>query len=206
MRFGDVIDLNAFRFTSWVSSFLLFLAATYRSFAHDVVGVGILGIYLIVSIFVTSHRYGRLPALFALLFVFSALLNAAGFVWDLYERISFFDELSHFYSSFACTTALGFLLYSSMYERLFINTKNSRRFYLLFLFTLTNIGFTIGVLWEGFEWVVHLLGSVEDTLSDLMLDGAGAICGAWLATKGLEWKFTRTQEIFTPLLNSTSFK
>ena len=53
----------------------------------------------------------RLPSLLVLLFVVSAVVNAAGWVWNEYEAVFGYDEFAHLFTTFAVTLSLGFLTY-----------------------------------------------------------------------------------------------
>jgi hypothetical protein len=49
--------------------------------------------------------------------VVAAVLNAAGWVWDLYTTVWGFDEVAHFYTSFAITLALGYRVFRAMRDQ-----------------------------------------------------------------------------------------
>ncbi len=36
-------------------------------------------------------------------------------------------------------------------------------------------GLVFGLVWEGFEWVIRLIGGQRDTLVDLAMDSLGAV-------------------------------
>lgn len=49
-----------------------------------------------------------------------------------------------------------------------------------FLLGLLIIGLVLGFVWEGFEWVIGIIGDRHDTIVDLAMDGLGAILAALL--------------------------
>lgn len=67
----------------------MFLLLSYQWRAAAVMAV-----FLVGSILVTLMRRW-FPSLLALLFVVVALINAPGWIWDLYPRLYFYDEFAH---------------------------------------------------------------------------------------------------------------
>lgn len=167
-------DHRVFRITAEVFVALLGIALITMVARADWLGVAIYGVFFAVSMFfITRPRI--IPPLFGLLFVSASLLDAAGYTWNLYQRSAFFDELAHFYTTFAVTLTLGSLVYSRGQTRLDENP---------FLFALASgtLAVTIGVAWELFEWGVRIIGNLEDTLKDFGMDLIGAFsAGVWLA-------------------------
>lgn len=51
----------------------------------------------------------RLPPLVHLMLAVAALLNAAGYAWDLWDRIALYDDAVHGFTIFALTLPLGLL-------------------------------------------------------------------------------------------------
>lgn len=147
------------------------------------VGAVVLSLFLAISVAVIVRR-SQLPTLFEALFVMAALLNAAGYAWSLYRHLPFYDEVAHLYTGFAVTLALGFLLYEELMD-------GFRAHRTLFVVTITSMGIAIGALWEVAEWLYEIVtgydmvGPTQDTMTDLLLDAAGAFAAALLNVKGL---------------------
>lgn len=102
------------------------------------------------------------------------LVNVAGFVWDLYDRFDWFDEVLHAYTTFALTLPVVLLLYD-------VTLKGAHTYPILFVLTAASLGVSIGVLWEIAEWAYDqmvpanaILGKL-DTIIDLAMDILGSI-------------------------------
>jgi VanZ family protein len=113
-----------------------------------------------------------LPSLFDLLLVIAALINAAGWVWEIYDAIPGYDEFAHFYTTFAVTLALGLLVYKRVSEPF-------REHRTHFVLVIASFGISIGAFWEIFEWVV--LKKLTNPVVDLMMDSLGAVAAGLVA-------------------------
>lgn len=98
-----------------------------------------------------------------------------------------YDEIVHAFTMFAVTLALSFLAYSSMLT-IFRDRK------LLYLLTITSFGIAIGALWEITEWTAgivlstEVIGSLHDTIVDLIMDSLGSAIAAATSLWALqEW-------------------
>lgn len=132
-------------------------------------------------------RDDRLPTLFDFLFVLAALLNAAGWVWGLFGMPGPYDEIVHAFTTFAITLAVSFLVYQRMLTVF-------RQHTILYLLTIASFGIAIGALWEITEWSAgkvlstQIIGSLNDTIIDLLMDTLGAIVAALVSLWALqEW-------------------
>jgi hypothetical protein len=62
---------------------------------------------------------------------------------------------------------------------------------ILFVVTIASLGIAIGALWEVFEWLadflipLQIVTGLDDTITDIMLDSAGAVLAALLNLRGL---------------------
>jgi hypothetical protein len=108
------------------------------------------------------------------LLVVAALVNAAGYLWDLYDRLGWFDEAVHAYTTFALTLPLALLLYD-------VVLTGAQTQKILFILTVASLGVAIGVLWEIVEWAYDqmvpenaILGKL-DTIIDLIMDILGGV-------------------------------
>lgn len=177
---------RGYRIAAWIGQVFLGVAV----FAAIVQGNGMntlaLGCFLIASL-VFVVRDNQLPSLFDFLFVVAALLNAGGWVWGLFYQPGPYDEITHAFTTFAITLALSFLVYHSMLT-IFRQQK------LLYLLTIASFGIAIGALWEVTEWSVgqilatEVIGSLDDTITDLIMDSLGSGLAALVSLWALqEW-------------------
>ena len=118
-----------------------------------------------VALTVPRNRLTPLLRLFLLCAVF---VNAAGYALNLWKEGTAFDELMHAFTSFAVTAGVAWLLLS---RTSLISGRRTGRLVAVAL----AIGVALGILWEIFEWLIGIIGSVEDTLADLAMDGIGAV-------------------------------
>jgi hypothetical protein len=174
MRKNVMLSINwkGYRFAAWIGQTLLAIAVLAALFQGKWQNAIALSFFLVVSlIFVV--KYKKLPTLFDFLFVLAALLNAGGWVWGWFEAAGFYDELVHGFTMFAITLALSFLAYGSMLSVF-------RQHTLLYLVTIASFGIAIGALWEITEWSAgkilstEVIGSVDDTVIDLIMDALGS--------------------------------
>ncbi|WP_044171820.1 hypothetical protein [Kamptonema formosum] len=169
---------RGYRVAAWVGQFLLAVATAYEMAQGDWKGATALACFLVGSfIFVTADQ--RLPTLFDFLFVVAALLNAGGWVWDLFYMPGPYDEITHAFTTFSVTLALSFLFYSPMLP-LF---QDHRWLYLL---AIASFGISIGALWEIVEWLTQVIDSLNDTIVDLMMDALGAGLAAGMSLWALQ--------------------
>ena len=132
---------------------------------------------LIVAVFVGlsfAHllRSDRSPAFFDVLFALAALAGAVGFAFGLFDEIVPYDEITHAFTTFCVSLSFYFLFYGgAVPERRAIALGSS-------VFTL---GVTVGVYWEIFEWFFVGHYPMADTISDLLVDSAGALAAALVA-------------------------
>lgn len=123
------------------------------------------------------HISSRYRALVWGFIVIAILINIAGYVWDLYERFSWFDEVLHAFTTFALTLPVALLLYDVV-----LMGAHTQR--VLFVLVVASLGVAIGVLWEIAEWAYDqmvpenaILGKL-DTIIDLAMDIiGGALAG-----------------------------
>lgn len=191
------LNWKGYRVIAWVGQALLtilVIAAAVQGKWTNALG---LAIFLIVS-FVFVIQDDKLPTLFDFLFVLAALLNATGWVWDLFGMPGPYDEIVHGYTTFAITLALSFLVYGSMLN-IFRNHT------LLYLVTITSFGIAIGALWEVIEWSAgkilnsQVIESLDDTIIDLIMDSLGAGLAALISLWALQnWTIRNPEANHSP--------
>ena len=102
---------------------------------------------------------------YLVLLAFAAMVNGAGYLLTLWHDETVFDEMVHFYTSFAAVAAIGRLALGKGW----LQTTASRWTALL------AAGIILGLGWEAFEYLVGIIGGRHDTLMDLAMDAAGAV-------------------------------
>lgn len=172
------LDWRGYRAVTWIGIVLIALAALLA-----LVQNGIDDAFVPICLFAASVLFllvqDRLPALFNMLVVVAAFLNAVAWGWNLYDRFLPFDELAHTFTTLVVTLAFGFLIYAPYGNRPWI-----------FVFSLISLGISFGALWEIIEWVgfyfsaQHGIMGIDDTFFDLIFDSLGAVAaaliGLWL--------------------------
>jgi VanZ family protein len=137
----------------------------------DLTGALIVAVFLTLS-FAHLLRSDRRPAVFDVLFALAALAGAIGYAFGLFDEIVPYDELTHAFTTFSVSLAFYFLFYGgSVPERRAVALGTS-------VFTL---GVTVGAYWEIFEWFFVGHYTMADTISDLLVDSAGALVAALVA-------------------------
>lgn len=139
------------------------------------VGFLVVGLFFALS-FAYRLREDRLPNAFDLFVAVAALLNAFGFAFNLYTRLWPYDEAAHAFTVFSLTLALFFLFYKDQVPE--------RGTLAVAVFTF---GMAAGALWELVEWTAGLIlgvrvnSGLDDAMTDLLANGAGALVAALLA-------------------------
>lgn len=110
----------------------------------------------------------------AFLVAAAAAVNAAGYVLGLWHDETIFDEVVHFFTSFALMAALG----TALIRRGLAGAFTNRMF-----LTFGALGLLLGLLWEAVEWAIGIIGGRTDTLLDLAMDLAGAVAAAALVSR-----------------------
>ena len=174
---------DGYRKIAWGALALLAVAVVVIAFRGDWWAAGSLAGFLAISYgFIAWER--KLPELFDLIFVVTALINAGGFAWDLYNKPGPYDEIAHFFTIFAITLSLGYMFYDELMVSFFDH-------HVRFVLTIASLGIAIGALWEVIEWLAdfviakQIVSGLEDTITDIMLDSAGAVLAALLNLYGL---------------------
>jgi hypothetical protein len=177
---------KGYRMAAWIGQALLAIAVVLAMSQGKWQNAIALALFLVAS-FIFVIRDDRLPTLFDFLFVIAALLNAGGWVWGLFYPPGPYDEITHAFTIFAFTLAFSFLVYRSMLPVF-------RQHRLLYLLTIASFGIAIGALWEVAEWLagkilaIEVIESLDDTITDLIMDSLGAAFAAVTSLWALqEW-------------------
>jgi hypothetical protein len=159
------LESKAYVAAAWIGIVLLAVACILVLGNGNWFGGSLLAVFLLASVaFVVGDE--DLPGLFDLLFVAAAIINAAGWVWDLYRRIPGYDEAAHFYTSFAVTLSLSYLVYRRVREPF-------REHRLHFVLVIASFGISLGAFWEIFELLV--LKELLNPVVDIIMDSLGAV-------------------------------
>jgi hypothetical protein len=127
-----------------------------------------------------------------LLILFCIALNAAGFLWKLFEPVALYDEIAHFITPFTLVLILAEIIYRNGGDDEFFNTP------LRSVITGSVIGLLGAASWEGVEVVMALMGvsvsnALPDTIFDIVLGVLGGAAGAWAADRYLDRVFGRSR-------------
>ena len=107
------------------------------------------------------------------LVVLALLMSAASSLFEWYDVFGWYDEVLHFYMSFAVALLLALYAYGTV-------LTGRRRYEALLVLAVAGLGLAAGAIWEVWEWLYDLfttnnsiLGKT-DTMIDLCLDLAGS--------------------------------
>lgn len=117
---------------------------------------------------------GKLPPLFGFCLAVVAAANSAGYTMTLWHEGTAFDETVHALTTFAGTAALGWGLLSAG------KLPRSRA---RLVTIVIGLGVLLGLLWEGIEWLIGIIGNPRDTAIDLVMDALGASMAAALVSR-----------------------
>jgi hypothetical protein len=126
------------------------------------------------------------------LILFCIVLNAAGFLWKLFEPVPLYDEIAHFVTPFTLVLILAEIIYRGGGDDEFFNTPRRA------IITGSVIGLLGAAGWEGVEVVMSLIGmsianTLPDTIFDVVLGVLGGAAGAWAADRYLDRIFGRSR-------------
>lgn len=164
------LDSNGWRYAGFFLTAVALLAAVYLALQGRWGDATLLGGFVVAAALFARWRE-RLPSLFTFLFTLAAAINAAGYAFDLFQSPIWFDEFVHIVTPFAIVAALAWLLIKRNDVDPVSNTGT-------YFAKIVLLGILIGLLWEGFEWLIGIIGTRQDTLTDLAMDGVGSILAA----------------------------
>lgn len=127
-----------------------------------------------------------------LLLIFSVVLNAAGFIWKLFEPVPLYDEIAHFVTPFVLVGITAEIIYRFGGDDEFFDTPRHA------IITGAVIGLLGGIGWEGIEILLSMMGvsisnAFADSLFDIFLGVLGGAGGAWAADRYLDRLFKRSR-------------
>jgi len=126
------------------------------------------------------------------LLILSTALNAAGFLWKLFEPVPLYDEIAHFLTPFVLVAITAEILYRSGGDDEFFDTPRHA------VVTGAAIGLVGALGWEGIEAILAAAGfsisnAPADTFFDVVLGVVGGAAGAWTADRYLDRLFNRSR-------------
>ena len=132
------------------------------------------------------------PRMAFLLVVFCVALNAAGFLFHLFEPILLYDELAHFIAPFTLVALVAELIYRWGGDDEFFPTPQRA------IVTGTAIGLLGAVGWEIIEVILGAMGAaisntLADSIFDVFLGVCGGALGGWFADRYLDRIFGRSR-------------
>jgi uncharacterized membrane protein YjdF len=140
----------------------------------------IIAVFLGLS-FAYFLRDDRRATVFDVLFALAAVLAAIGYVFGLLRSVGPYDKLTHAFMTFSVSLAFFFLFYRGAVPR--------RRAIAMATAVFT-LGTSVGALWEIFEWSTGTADGLSDTITDMIVDSAGALVAALLAL-AIRWRGSR---------------
>lgn len=162
---------------AWAIRAVLAVALAWELLTLDPVGVLSMAFFIALS-FAYLLREEKLPNAFDALVALSALLNAFGFVFDLFDGPVLYDEVAHTVTIFSLTLAFFFLFYR--------DAVPSGRAIAMGTAVFT-FGVTAGSLWEIAEWTtgqvfgITVVFGLLDAITDLIANSVGALVAAFVA-------------------------
>ena len=164
------MDSNALRYAGVGLTLLSLLAAAWLGLQGRWFEAAIMTGFVLAAVLFAVWR-DRLPSIFTFLFTLAAAINALGYVLELWKTPFWFDEAVHVITPFAIVAAIAWILVKRDDAYPLKNPAG-------YLLKIVLLGLAVGVLWEGFEWAIGIVGPWKDTLLDLSMDGIVAFLAA----------------------------
>lgn len=171
-RPGALIDARGWRALSWFGAVLFAAALTTLMLLGRWPELQIAACFFVPLLAVMLIPHG-LPNLLVAVIVACILVSAAGWAWDWYAGLWWFDVVLHAVNPLVMMAASMFMLWKAAF---LAHAPRKGRFVLW----STGLGLALGVAWELIE-VTYLPLTWPDTILDLVMDTAGAALGGWLA-------------------------
>lgn len=170
---AELINHPFLRTANWVLVTGLAAAGTYAISVDTFEGAVLLGLAVFGGSVLQVQR--ALPSSIMLLLIVAASVNAAGYIVGLWHERTMFDEIVHAFTTFAGMTAV---IWMATREGRLLSGASA----LIIVASALLTGLILGLVWEGFEWVIGIIGDQRDTLVDLAMDSLGAVTASLLFT------------------------
>lgn len=115
-------------------------------------------------------RLDRLPRAYDSAPVLATLITAPGYGLSLFHGANAFDEVIHLVNG-----ALAGAVFAAL---VLADGRPLGRLHMAWVGLL--FGLTLAVVWEGFEWLVEIIGDWQDTWTDVALTAGGAVVASLL--------------------------
>lgn len=181
------------RALAWAGTGSLALAATGLITGGDLRNGAVLMVFTAIAAALVRLP-SWVPIGHTLVFVAVTLLDAAGMVFGLFDAVFFYDEMAHCLTTLAVTLTVGYAAFRPM-------RVEFRRHPLLLLLATACVGMSVGAAWEVYEYMVNAIGTVGDTIWDLVWDGLGATTAALAVSlrEGLGQRHTAAAPVPQPV-------
>ncbi len=165
---------QSYRLQSLLVGFFMFLILGFNVLTQDNLHILLTAGFLVIHSMLSWKQL--LPRLFFILIPLTVFVYMLGseYTLNLYDQISWFDNVVHFLATFVITLLIGFLSNKT-------SLRSVRSEPWLFIIVIAGLGITLGVLWEFVEWSFDTfirpieLITVYDLITDLMIDSLGAL-------------------------------
>ena len=164
---------DGFRISAWVM--LAASAVTAVALAFDGAIINALWFSgMVAVVYAAVFVLKDLPPLFAVILILSDIFAAGVWVWHANRAVVFYDEVLHAFATFAITSAFAHAAYYPLRRELLNRPA-------LMALAVITFGLGAGAAWEIIEWLgfsnfdASMVSSRADTVSDLALDGLGAL-------------------------------
>lgn len=115
-------------------------------------------------------RLRRLPRLYDSAPVLGTIITAPGYGLSLFHGANAFDEVVHLSNG-----ALAGAVFAAL---VLADGRPRTRLHMAWVGLL--FGLSLGIVWEGFEWAVQIIGDWQDTWTDVALTAGGATVASLL--------------------------
>ncbi len=177
------VDWRGYRILAWTLLVGLAGLAVYAAVSQGWQNGLILGAFAVgAAIYLALQRSA--PSAFNALFAAAIAVNAAGWSWGLFQGVWGYDEVAHALGTLGATLVVGWYGYHAIQTALRLHPATMA-------LAILALGVALGALWEVLEWAGYWLftrppiQSLDDKISDLVADSAGALIAAALFRWGL---------------------
>jgi len=160
---------------------ILFILALLKGELAWTVGAAIALFLTFVPTILERNFHITLPFILEFLIVLALFLHIGGNVFNFYYVIPRYDDIAHFVSS----SLVAFIAFTIVYILdKYWEGLHMDMYAMAYLVIVTTMAF--GVVWEVFEWTADLITggheqwSLNDTMSDLVIDSIGGIVMAFI--------------------------
>jgi len=155
---------------------ILFILALIKGELAWTIGAAIALVLTFVPTILERNFHISIPFILEFLIVLALFLHIGGNVFNFYYIIPRYDDIAHFISS----SLVAFIAFTIVYILdEYWDGLHMDMYAMAYLVIVTTMAF--GVVWEVFEWTSDIITggheqwSLDDTMSDLVIDTLGGI-------------------------------